>query len=242
MQYTTLATDYDGTIAMAGRVTETTVQALRDARAAGIRLLMVTGRELDDLYRNFPHCDMFERIVAENGALLHNPQDRTSRTLCPPPPAALLHALTELKIPFSAGNSIVAADETHKHAVLEVISRLGIEWHIILNKDSLMILPSDVTKASGLTAALEELGIPAEKVVGVGDAENDQAFLRMCGYAAAVANALPAVKAIAGFVSDHPAGEGVTDLLRLWMQNSLPARTAVGRALPAGKRNSASLS
>jgi hypothetical protein len=34
-----------------------------------------------------------------------------------------------------------------------------------------------------------------ESVVGVGDAENDHAFLRLCGLSAAVANALPALKA-----------------------------------------------
>ena len=40
-----------------------------------------------------------------------------------------------------------------------------------------MALPAEVTKATGLSAALDVLGIPSVETIGVGDAENDQAFL-----------------------------------------------------------------
>ena len=76
------------------------------------------------------------------------------------------------------------------------------------NKGSVMALPFGVNKASGLMAALAELGIPAHTVVGVGDAENDHAFLAACGCAVAVSNALPSLKAEADIVTvaDHGAG------------------------------------
>jgi hydroxymethylpyrimidine pyrophosphatase-like HAD family hydrolase len=70
-----------------------------------------------------------------------------------------------------------------------------------------------VTKATGLRPALMELEIPADRTVGVGDAENDHAFLGMCGLAVAVANALPALKERAQIVTDCPAGEGFTELV-----------------------------
>jgi len=126
-------------------------------------------------------------------------------------------------VPVSVGHSIISAHEMYKHAVLEVLSQLGLEWHIILNKESLMVLPSEVTKASGLKVALKELGIRPEEVIGIGDAENDQAFLRLCGFSVAVANALPAVKATADSVMDHPSGTGVTELLRRWLAGDLSA-------------------
>ena len=44
-----------------------------------------------------------------------------------------------------------------------------------------MILLSGVTKATGLLAALAELGLSAEHTVAIGDAENDHAFLAACG-------------------------------------------------------------
>src|SRR5438067_12736811 len=87
------------------------------------------------------------------------------------------------------------------------------ELHVIFNKGSVMVLPSGVNKATGLTAALAELGLAPEHTVGVGDAENDHAFLSLCGCGAAVANALPALKEKADLVTRGARGAGVTELI-----------------------------
>jgi hydroxymethylpyrimidine pyrophosphatase-like HAD family hydrolase len=76
-----------------------------------------------------------------------------------------------------------------------------------------MALPATVTKASGLSAALRDLDILPRETIGVGDAENDQAFLRMCGLSVAVANALPAVKEMADVTTAGVDGIGVTELI-----------------------------
>ena len=76
-----------------------------------------------------------------------------------------------------------------------------------------MALPSGVTKGSGLAAALIRLGVEPEHTIGVGDAENDEALLRTCGLAVAVANALPSVKQIADIVTANPYGAGVAELI-----------------------------
>ena len=55
-----------------GVVNEVTLNALRRLRAADIRLLLVTGRELPSLSIAFPYLKLFDRIVAENGALLYD--------------------------------------------------------------------------------------------------------------------------------------------------------------------------
>ena len=78
--------------------------------------------------------------------------------------------------------------------MLEAIHELGLEWQIIFNKGAVMVLPPGVNKASGLAAALEALQLSPVNVVGIGDAENDHAFLSLCGCSVAVANALDAVK------------------------------------------------
>jgi hypothetical protein len=213
MRYSILATDYDGTIAHNGIVAESTVAVLRKAQEAGLRLILVTGRELPDVLHIFAHCDLFDRIVAENGALLHDPRTGISQVLAPPPPPLLLDALSRKRVPVSVGRSVIATVVPHEHAMLEAIHQLGLEWHIIFNKESVMALPSSVTKASGLTTALKELGVSASQVAGVGDAENDQAFLQICGLSAAVANAVPALKAIADVVTSGADGAGVTELI-----------------------------
>ena len=56
------------------------------ARAAGVRLILVTGRQLPDLAAACPHTKLFDRIVAENGAILHTPATGRLRTLAAPPP------------------------------------------------------------------------------------------------------------------------------------------------------------
>ena len=181
MRYLALATDYDETAAHDGVVDDTTREALGRVTRSGRRLILVTGRELADLCAAFPHYKLFDRIVAENGALLHNPATGESQSLAPEPPPQLVAELRKHGIPISVGRSIVSTIEPHEHSVLTAIRDLGLEWHLIFNKGSVMALPSGITKVTGLAAALDELGIAKESVVGVGDAENDHAFLRYCG-------------------------------------------------------------
>jgi hydroxymethylpyrimidine pyrophosphatase-like HAD family hydrolase len=227
MRYQALATDYDGTIADNGRVDETTLAALERARAAGLRLLLVTGRELSDLFNTFDRGDLFDRIVAENGAVIFDPASASARSIAPAPPPALLEALARHAVPVSVGHSIVATVQPHEHVVLGAIRDLGLEWHVIFNKGSVMALPSEVTKATGLAPALEEIGVEPGRTIGVGDAENDHAFLRLCGLAVAVDNALPALKEMADVVTAGARGAGVTELIDRLLSGALdgsPAR------------------
>jgi hydroxymethylpyrimidine pyrophosphatase-like HAD family hydrolase len=221
MTYRILATDYDGTIAFEGQVDAETMKSLDDARRGGTRLIMVTGRELTDLFNTFEHTDVFDRIVAENGAVLYEPATKEIHRLAPAPPAALVERLTREAIPISVGHSVVATVEPHDQAVLTAIRELSLDWHVIFNKGSVMALPSDVTKATGLAAALEITGWRWSETVGVGDAENDIAFLRRSGLAVAVANALPTVKEIADLVTIGARGAGVVELLEQWGRGAL---------------------
>lgn len=84
-----LATDYDGTLASDGAVRPQTWAALQRLRASGRRLVLVTGRELDDLRRVCERLEVFDCVVAENGALLYWPgSGRQSLLAEAPPPAA----------------------------------------------------------------------------------------------------------------------------------------------------------
>lgn len=221
MRYLALATDYDGTIAHDSVVDDDTIDALRRLRESDRRILLVTGRELDELLGVFPHMDLFDRVVAENGALLFNPHTGGRRFLSEPPPPALVEDLRRRGVPLQVGGTILATVQPYEHAVLAAIRDLGLEWHVIFNKGSVMVLPSGMNKAAGLAPALEELGLDAQQVVGVGDAENDHAFLRLCGVSVAVANALPAVKEAADLVTAGARGFGVTELINRLLANDL---------------------
>ena len=142
-----LATDYDGTLAAEGEVADATLQALWRLKASGRKLIMVTGRELPDLRRVFAHTALFDAIVAENGALLWLP-DRGERQLAPPPPPAFIAALQALRLePLAIGRTIVSTARENAAVVAETIAALGLGWRLILNKDSVMVLPEAVIEA-----------------------------------------------------------------------------------------------
>ncbi|HUQ52802.1 MAG TPA: HAD family hydrolase, partial [Gammaproteobacteria bacterium] len=195
MRYHLLATDYDGTLATDGHVDAATLDALNGILATGRRLVLVTGRNLDELLAVHPSLEIFERVVAENGALLYRPATKERRKLAEPPPPAFIAALRQRGVaPLDVGEVIVATREPHEAVVLETIRDLGLELQVIFNKGAVMVLPTGVNKATGLTAALEELKISPHNVVGVGDAENDHSFLKLCERSAAVGGALPALR------------------------------------------------
>jgi hydroxymethylpyrimidine pyrophosphatase-like HAD family hydrolase len=226
VRYGALAVDYDGTLAFQGKVNDTTVDALRRARAGSIRLIMVTGRELRSLFNTFAHVDLFDRIVAENGALLFEPASQSILSLAPPPPPALVAKLVEANVPLSVGHTIVATVEPHEHAMLTAIHELGLEWHVIFNKGAVMALPANVTKATGLVPALAAVGVTPEQTIGMGDAENDHVFLRQCGLSVAVDNALPAVKETADVVTRGARGAGVIEIIDALLEGRLDEMVA----------------
>src|SRR5688572_9893587 len=104
MRYIALACDYDGTIAAHGRVAQGTVEVLARLRGTGRKLILVTGREFEDLQRVFSRLDLFDSVVVENGAVLYTPASGDIRTLVPPPPPELFRALQHKGVsPLSAG-------------------------------------------------------------------------------------------------------------------------------------------
>ncbi|WP_026379241.1 HAD family hydrolase [Afifella pfennigii] len=222
MYFLALAADYDGTLAEHGAVMADTLAALRRLKEGGRRLFLVTGRELADLRHAFAELDLFDRVVVENGAVVYDPATGRERPIAPPPSPALVERLMRRGVePISVGHSILATWEPHEKTVLEAIHELGLELQITFNKGAVMVLPPGVNKASGLKAALAELDISRHNTVAVGDAQNDHAFLSACGCAAAVANALPALKEEADLVLSGDHGRGVAELIEELMAKDI---------------------
>ncbi len=237
MRYTAVALDFDGTIARDSVVPAHVVDGLARLKASGRKLLLVTGRELPELLAIFPEMALFDRVVAENGALLYTPDSGETRDLGEPPPPALVTLLRERGVPISVGDSIIATVEPHETVVLQSIRDLGLERPVIFNKGAVMILPPGINKASGLAVALHELGLSARNLVAVGDAENDHALLDAAEYSVAVANGIATLKVAADRVTHEAHGDGVleaiADLIASDLGKSPPVRTR--RKLVLGK-------
>lgn len=222
MRFKALATDYDGTLANDGVVAPQTISSLEQLRASGFRLFLVTGREVEELRQIFPQCDLFDAVVAENGGVLYDPKHRALKALHEPPPEKLVEDLRGRGVrPLSVGHVLIATREPNEGVVLESIKVHGLELKIVFNKGAVMVLPPGVNKATGLATALKEAGLSPKTCVGVGDAENDHAFLKLCGRGVAVQNAIDALKKQADYVTQWPNGRGVLEVVEGLMANHL---------------------
>ena len=237
MRYHLLATDYDGTLADQGQVSNAVIDKLKQFQATGRKAILVTGREMKDLVEVFPAYKIFDYIVAENGALIHETATGRDQLLGPAPDPSFVRALEDKGVrPISVGQVIIATWEPYEQVVLDAIKSAGIERQVIFNKGAVMILPTGINKATGLQSLLHNLHLSLHNTVAVGDAENDGAMLLAAECGVAVSNALPALKSIADWVTDKGHGEGVMELMDRLMENDLVplARKSGKDYLPLG--------
>jgi len=135
MRYLALCTDYDGTLATDGRLLPDTINALERLLASGRRLVLVTGRELDDLQKVCTRLDLFEYVVAENGALLFKPSTGEETPLAARPPEGFVSLLRQRGCrPHLRGPRHRRHVEPHETTVLATIRDLGLELQVIFNK------------------------------------------------------------------------------------------------------------
>ncbi|MFQ6057338.1 MAG: HAD family hydrolase [Anaerolineae bacterium] len=80
------------------------------------------------------------------------------------------------------------------------------------------VIPRGVDKGTGVRWLSEETGVPLSRIGGVGDSTSDLKFLTLVGFAAAPANATPAVKERVHYVSPFENGEGLIDILERWVR------------------------
>ncbi len=238
MNYLALATDFDGTLATDGVVEESTLKALEQWQQSGRKLILITGRQLDNLIAHIPVVNVFDWVVAENGAVLYEPSTKVEKLLADRPSEAFItllrdriyekqkqlknHAVPEefskisqtqtLEL-FGVGRVIISTWESYLEITQKTIQDLGINLQIICNKGAVMVLPEGINKAFGLKALSEVMNLSLQQIVGVGDAENDCDFLEQCGYSVAVANALPEVKERVNWITQNSRGAGVIELI-----------------------------
>ena len=86
------------------------------------------------------------------------------------------------------------------------ITTAGVAW--------LDVMAADVTKATGLAAICDHLGIDLADAAAFGDGENDVQMLATVGHGFAMANAEPSAQASARFVAPSNSEHGVTQVMR----------------------------
>lgn len=78
-----------------------------------------------------------------------------------------------------------------------------------------------VTKASGLQALADRLGISMADTVGIGDADNDRAMLEAVGLSVAMHNGAEDIKALCDAVTDDNDHNGVGKAIRKILEKEI---------------------
>lgn len=201
-----------------------TLDALALARTAGLKVVVVSGRDADFLL-DAVGADV-DLVVAENGGFLVDPRTGSETPLFAAWPGAALDAFG---VPLVHARAMAHADVAHAEALERALGAAGLACRIERNRDRVMLLPEGVEKAVGFLAALDRLGVRPAEAAAVGDGENDVSLLSVAGRRIAVANAVPALKRMADDVTQAPGGAGVREWL-LW--SWLPSRGALVEPVP----------
>ena len=104
------------------------------------------------------------------------------------------------------------ANDYEAAEVLEKLRELPLTFTCVTDS-SLEINASGVSKAEGLKTLCARLAIEPAECIAVGDSENDEPMLKLCGLSAATANATDKVKAMADVLAPDCNNDPVAQII-----------------------------
>lgn len=85
----------------------------------------------------------------------------------------------------------------------------------------LEFLNKNANKGTALKALCENINLPIEKTIAVGDEENDQHMIKLAGLGVAMGNARESIKEIADYVTDTNNNHGVAKTINKFLLNKV---------------------
>lgn len=192
-----IVTDLDRTLTTQElRLDEHALAAIAALRAGGIKVVLATGRRLEDLIA-MELVGRMDGVVAENGAIVAVATEDLLETRHADFQQQARGALGTLAEAFTWGRVVGSAPREHSTRVADALQQARIPHSMEYNAEELMLLPPGVDKASGAQLCLRRLGLTADDAWAIGDGENDVSMLRWARVGFAPANAAPAARAAA---------------------------------------------
>ena len=210
--------DYDGTLTYESHeVPEVAKDALRRMKELNLATLgIISGRDLPFLQRvDKSLSNVFSFLIAENGAISYFSDLKKKEVLGKDWSEKAKRIFENSGIPMHFAEVMFATGIENAPKVSEFLSKSRLEAKLVPNRDSLMVLPPDVDKGTGVAATIQHFGTTRRLFLTCfGDGENDLALFAPADLGVAVANAVDALKKIADVVTGNPGGYGVAEYLR----------------------------
>ncbi|MCF8885560.1 MAG: HAD hydrolase family protein [Nitrososphaerota archaeon] len=208
--------DLDGTLTKGGeeRVAPELRSMLEQFKRDGWLLILATGRDKKYLESRDDLRNLFDGWVCEAGISIYIPSTNDYRILVD---ERWLQFISEVKrkvkcVVFKE-NTVNLLSKECIGEINEIASRIGVHYKVLNNKGSLLLLPTNTDKYTGLNELLRLMDFHGYLVV-IGDSEIDIEILKNADFKAAPSNADQAVKEIVDYLSSGEDGEGVIEILR----------------------------
>uniref|UniRef100_A0A7N0T5L6 Uncharacterized protein n=1 Tax=Kalanchoe fedtschenkoi TaxID=63787 RepID=A0A7N0T5L6_KALFE len=239
LKYSYIFCDMDGTLLNSkGVISARTAEALKEATARGIKVVMATGKGLLVYGRNGQ--EIFRRNLDPSvcrEACLYSLEhkvpliafcENSCLTLFDHPLVDHLHTVYhEPKVQI-----ITSVDELLETAKIQkllfmdtvegVATSLRPYWSKAIGSragvvqaipDILEIVPPGSSKGGGVRVLLDHLGVSENEVMAIGDGENDVEMLQLAGLGVALSNASEKAKAVADVIGISNDEDGATDAI-----------------------------
>lgn len=214
-----IATDIDLTLTDAKlRLDTGAVEKIRRLEARGVKVILVSGRNLaatGSLAQFIGTCGL---VVAENGGVIGRYQE----------PIRILGRIENARAAFSKlrkemGRKVVERPDSRHGLRLsdvslersfdpeearKVLRETGCEVRLVDTGVTYQLLDANVDKGYALAQLARLEGLPLRRLTAIGDNYNDLDLFREARYRIAVANAPMEVKKHADYVCKHPYGRG----------------------------------
>lgn len=208
--------DLDGTLTKGGedRISGKLKSALEDFKRDGWMLILATGRDKIYLESREDLRGLFNGWVCEAGASIYIPSTRTYRVLIDDEWFSFIGEVKNLECIVPKENTVNILCNECLESISFIASRFGVEFKILNNKGSLLLLPKNINKSYGVNELLKLMNFKGF-IAAVGDSEVDVEMLEEADFKAAPSNADKIVKELVDYVSPRDDGEGVIDILSI---------------------------